>query len=93
MLCLRLLFHIHPFQLCNTSPMKPRELSVMLRVANKYNLWVSRLILSFQKKQDISCTLSHNDNKAHNVTAPLSKAIFCMREVASAVLFKTHANT
>lgn len=94
-LCLRLLLFIDPFLLCNTSPMKRREMSIMVRVANEDSLWVSRLILSFQKikNQDICCALSHTaKKKARDAIAPLFKAVFCMREVASAALLKTHAN-
>lgn len=78
--------------------MKPRGMPIMSSVANEDFLWVSQLILSFQKikNQDISCELSHTYKKqhslqkrAHNVVSPPFKAIFCVREVVSAALFKT----
>lgn len=52
--------------------MKPRGMSIMFSVDNEDFLWVSKLILSFQKtkKQDISCELSHAYKKSTQCDTP-----------------------
>lgn len=49
--------------------MKHRGMSVMFSIDSKDFLWVSQLILSFQKikNHDNSCELSHADRKEHTM--------------------------